>query len=168
MKWLCLELECNATPERSRAEGAVDMTKNVVPWGMVAKREFERARMYDDARRERDQILNHRAHTSAFDDLAQWLFCDFQAFLPQHAQHVVREHAEMQHEGVGGKLARGQTLQIQFAFDLAVKLLHGAVLVIKCDDDFGLLAQGSPIGVDFQFRRQKELAGSGTSRTIPN
>ena len=63
-----------------------------------------------------------------------------QAFLATNPENVESDHAQQHDQGIGGELAAGQSFHIQVGFVFRMELLAFSVLVIRVDDQSGLLA----------------------------
>ncbi len=104
-----------------------------------------------------DHILNDRANPSAANIVSNRRVGNLQTELPHQAKHIVCEHARMQYEIVGCKLASGQAFQIKVCLDLTVVLFTGAVIAIQFNDPPSRATQGSPVHLDLDLRNEEDL-----------
>ncbi len=89
---------------------------------------------------DRDEFLNDGLEAAPLGRMAHWGVGGQQGRLPHESQHVVGEHGERQDQVVGGELAGRQPLQVEVGFVFAVKLLVGAMVLIKFDHRLGRVA----------------------------
>ena len=90
----------------------------------------------DDARSLVHQLLHHRLDAPAQCHLAHWAVALVQRVLAHDAQQVHRHRRQRAHQVVGGKLARGQAIEIHVGLELGMELFMGGVVAVQRDDLF--------------------------------
>jgi hypothetical protein len=88
-----------------------------------------------------------------------------QALLAEPAQDVIGELCAGENQGVGGKLARGQPLDVQIRLQLAVKLLAGGMVGVQRDDLVEVAPQAGPPPFDRDAVLANDLPMPGARRS---
>lgn len=90
--------------------------------------------MLDHASSLEHHLVHDRPETTAFGRMSHRGIRFIKRVLPNHAQQVHRQSCKLAHQGVGVKLARGQSLQVHVGLELRMKLLMREVIVIQGND----------------------------------
>ena len=104
-----------------------------------------------------DQVLNDRPNPTAL-DIPLPGRAVFQGFLTDHAQEVIGQDHQLQHQTIGGKLARGQTFHVHVGLDLAVVLFTLAMRMVAGYDIIIRPAEVGPPGVYLDVRQCQTLS----------
>jgi hypothetical protein len=113
----------------------------------------------DDAHRTIDDVPQNRFQTpAAYLDPDRSHLRAGDGLLLDHAQSVEGDHGAEHDDLVHTKFARGQLPDPEFAFEFAVELLTGAVIVIQQSDFLRRTGQFCPVGVHLDLRYQQAVA----------
>ncbi len=144
-------------PDLFWPEPEIDAAKGIKGRKMRLELQLQKATRCGYSRGQVNQFPDHRPYSSPFRGMANLGKAPQKHHVPQNAKNVIGQCTERQDQGIGGKLSRTQSLQIQIEFDLTVKLLPQAPLFIQGDHLFFVNGKGRPPGLQFQTGPDQRL-----------
>ena len=125
---------------------------------VLAEVEDDLARLVDNQGRAMHQFLQHGTYPAPLGRVADRAQLAGHAQLPHQPQDIVGQLSEMQDQGVGGELARGQPFQVEIGLDLAVELLVGGMRLVARYHRLRRLLQAGPPAFQLIVRFEQQLA----------
>lgn len=128
------------------AHVAVMLCKHIKARIIGPQAQYEAPSMPDHAPRFVDHLLDHRLDAPALGAVAHRRFVPVQRMQPDQAQQVHGHSGQLADQVIGIELARGQALQSHVGFELRVKLLMRAMVLVQRDDLLGCKGLGAQRG----------------------
>lgn len=130
----CEEVTLRPALGLSRSKSQVDRMRSVKGRTMPSGLKLQLGGCSNHPCRPIDQFLNHGLEASALGGMAHRRLFPYQPVLPHDAKDIVNEAPKAQHQGVAGKLSRGQSFQVQVGLDFPMELLTEPTLFLQGDD----------------------------------
>ncbi len=151
------DLSLPSSARSTTSQAGVNGLKSSKSRAMAAEDKFQAPPSAHHPRRQVHQFLHDSFYSAPFGGMTHGSFSGNKPQLSDGAQEVVHQSTKSQDQGIGGEFTRWEPLQVHVGFDLGMKLLACAMVLIEPDHSFSRQIKGGPPSLDFDLRLEKTL-----------